>query len=115
MTDRAESTTMASESEAREVEDRLQHDLDLGHHLEVIPDLISAVEDQPLRQRRWALLMLALYRAGRQIEALRTFERLRSLLENDYGLPPSFELEELERAILLQRAELDWTSPGAPN
>ena len=115
MTDRANSTTMASESEARAVEDRLQRELDLGHHHGLVPDLISAVESQPLRERRWALLMLALYRNGRQIEAVQTYERLRSLLANDYGLEPSVELKDLERAMVLQRSELDWTSPSAPN
>jgi DNA-binding SARP family transcriptional activator len=87
--------------------------LQLADHEGVIPELTGAVDAEPLRQRRWAQLMLALYRSGRQPEALTTFERLRGLLGEDHGLEPSAELWELQRAIVLEEPWLRW-SPPAP-
>jgi DNA-binding SARP family transcriptional activator len=69
--------------------------------------LEAAVAAEPLRERRWAQLMLALYRDGRQAEALRAFERLRAQLADQLGIEPSAELRALEDAILLQKPELD--------
>ena len=58
-------------------EEHAETELMCGRHHEVVPDLEAMVSDEPLRERRWALLMLALHRSGRQAEALRAFQRAR--------------------------------------
>lgn len=78
-----------------------------GEARSLIGDLEAAAAAEPLRERRWAQLMLALYRCGRQAEALRAYQRLRSLLADQLGIEPSTELRALEEAILLQKSELD--------
>jgi len=95
-------------------EDLVEGRLQLGDHLGVLPDLQAAVEREPLRQRRWAQLMLALYRSGRQVEALRAFQRVRELLGEEHGVEPSAEIMALERAIVLDAPELQWTVPHQP-
>ena len=65
------------------------------------------VEREPLRERRWELLMLALYRDGRQAEALHAFARAQRLLDRELGAHPGPGLAALERAILRQDAKLD--------
>ena len=82
--------------------------LALGEHHSLVADLETAVAADPLRERRWAQLMVALYRAGRQADALRAFQRLRRILADDLGLEPSAELRALEDAILRQAPELAW-------
>jgi predicted ATPase/class 3 adenylate cyclase/DNA-binding SARP family transcriptional activator len=76
--------------------------LALGEHAGMVGDLESAVAAEPLRERRWAQLMLALYRAGRQADALRSYHRLRTVLGEELGIDPSAELRALEAAILAQ-------------
>jgi len=78
----------------------LEARLALGEHDQVAPDAKSAVEENPLRERRWATLMLALYRCDRQADALRAYQRLRALLVDELGLDPSPPLVALEAAIL---------------
>ena len=95
------------------VEDRMEADLALGRHAAVVGQAEAAVADQPLRERLWAHRMLALYRAGRQAEALRAFAALRRQLGEELGIEPSPELARLEEAILLQKPELDWQPAGA--
>jgi class 3 adenylate cyclase/tetratricopeptide (TPR) repeat protein len=73
--------------------------------------LEQAVAAEPLRERRWAQLMLALYRCGRQADALRAYQRLRGQLAEQLGIEPSLELKGLEEGILLQKPELDWQPP----
>jgi class 3 adenylate cyclase len=73
-----------------------------------VPELETLVAEHPLREGFWAELMLALYRSGRQADALRTYARLRRHLGEELGIEPSKELVRLEEAILLQRPELDW-------
>jgi class 3 adenylate cyclase len=85
--------------------------LALGEHRSLVADLEAAVAVQPLRERRWAQLMLVLYRVGRQADALRAFQRLCTILADDLGLQPSAEVRALEDAILLQKPELDWQPP----
>jgi DNA-binding SARP family transcriptional activator/pSer/pThr/pTyr-binding forkhead associated (FHA) protein len=92
-------------------EDRFEGRLQLGHHQELVADLRAAVAAEPLRQRRWAQLMLALHRSGRKREALQEFQRLNGLLDDEYGLTPSEELVQLDRAIMMDRADLWWTPP----
>jgi DNA-binding SARP family transcriptional activator len=91
-------------------EDMAQARLDLGQHAALIGDLEAAVGADPLRERRWAQLMVALYRSGRQAEALRAYQRLRAQLAEQLGIEPSAGLRALEEAILLQRPDLDATT-----
>ena len=90
-------------------ESLLEAGMGLGRHREVVAAAQSAVEAEPLREQRWATLMLALYRSGRQADALRTFQRLRRHLDDELGLEPSPTLCSLEESIILHRPELDWT------
>jgi len=82
-----------------------------GRHSEVLARAQTAVAQAPLRERRWGLLALAQYRAGRQGEALRTLHRARTVLVNELGLDPGPELAALEGAILRQDPAL--TVPAA--
>ena len=82
------------------LEDRIDADLELGRAREVVPELEQLVRDQPLRERPRALLMLALYRAGRQAEALEVYQDARRTLVDELGLEPSPVLQELQRRIL---------------
>ena len=100
-----------SERKATAEEDRFEGRLQLGQHQDIVADLRSAVDGEPLRQRRWAQLMLALYRSGRKVDALRSFQRLRDVLD-EYGLEPSTELNALDNAIALDRPDLQWTAPS---
>ena len=89
------------------VEEGLEARLALGCHDEVCLLAEEAVAAEPYRERRWAALMLALYRAGRQAQALDAYRRLRERLAEELGLDPSPQLSRLEHDILLQSAELD--------
>ncbi len=86
-----------------------------GEHRSLIGDLEAAVAAEPLRERRWAQLMLALYRSGRQADALRAYQRLRTMLGDELGIEPSTELRDLEAGILDQdRALLASAETTAP-
>lgn len=95
--------------EARTVvhEDLLGAELALGNHATVVGDISLAVGEHPLREGLWSLLMLALYRSGRQGEALRAFAEARQTLAEELGIDPSPALRSLEAAILAQSPELD--------
>src|ERR1700729_766302 len=95
------------EGHAALVEDRAEALLATGRAAEVVGDLEAAVADAPLRERRWGQLMLALYRAGRQGEALGAYQRARALLADELGVDPGPELRRLEAAIVAQDASLD--------
>ncbi len=95
------------ESHAALVEDRADALLAMGRAAEVIGDLEAAVSEAPLRERRWGQLMLALYRAGRQGDALGAYQRARTLLAEELGIDPGPELRRLETAIVAQDASLD--------
>lgn len=82
------------------VEDRFEALLALGRHAEAAPALQNAVDEQPLRERLWALLALALYRSSRQADALRALGKARAKLLDEVGLDPGPELRELENRIL---------------
>lgn len=89
------------------VEDRIEADLALGGHAVLVGELEALVARHPLRERPRGQLMLALYRSGRQAEALAGYRRLRQLLATELGLEPSPALRELERRVLQQDPGLD--------
>ena len=82
------------------LEDRIEADLALGEHAVVVGELEALVREQPLRERLHALLMLALYRSGRQAEALEAYQRVHAQLDGELGLEPGAELRVLQAAIL---------------
>jgi len=86
---------------------RIDADLALGRHALVVPELEALVEEHPLRERLRAQLMLALYRSGRQAEALVAYGNARAALVEGFGLEPSPALHALERAILVNDPSLD--------
>ncbi|WP_231976803.1 BTAD domain-containing putative transcriptional regulator [Mycobacterium sp. E740] len=95
------------EGHAALVEDRADALLATGRAAEIIGELEAAVADAPLRERRWGQLMLALYRAGRQGEALAAYQRARSLLADELGIDPGPDLRRLEAAIVAQDSALE--------
>jgi len=86
-------------------------ELALGHHATMVAEVRRLADANPLRERLWAQLMLALYRSGRQAEALRAFSELRRSLADELGIDPSPALQRLEEMVLLQKPELDWRPP----
>jgi predicted ATPase/DNA-binding SARP family transcriptional activator/Flp pilus assembly protein TadD len=104
-------TTRLEELRAGTTEAWLAVRLELGDHAAVVPDAESAVSDHPLQEGLWAVLMLALYRCGRQSDALRAYRRLSTVLGEELGIEPSNPLRDLEDAILLQKPDLDWHDP----
>jgi len=79
---------------------RIDADLDLGRHAEVVGELDQLTVEHPARERLRAQLMLALYRSGRQTEALEVYRRMRKALRDEFGIEPTPALRRLERAIL---------------
>jgi DNA-binding SARP family transcriptional activator len=92
----------------RATEERVEADLAVGRHADLVGELDGLVGAAPMRERLTAQLMLALYRCGRQAEALRAYQKLRSVLGEELGIEPSAALQALEEAILLQKPDLDW-------
>jgi predicted ATPase/DNA-binding SARP family transcriptional activator len=88
------------------LEERVDADLALGHDADLIAELETLVALHPLRERLRGQLMLALYRCGRQVEALDAYREGRRRLVDELGLEPGRALQRLERAILTQSAEL---------
>jgi DNA-binding SARP family transcriptional activator len=89
------------------LEDRIEAELALGHHDELVPELEALVTRYPQRERLRGQLMLALYRAGRQAEALEAYRAARRTLFAELGIEPGRALRELEQAILAQVPALD--------
>jgi DNA-binding SARP family transcriptional activator/WD40 repeat protein len=89
------------------VTDRIDADLAAGDAARLVPELEALVAANPLNERLRGQLMLALYRAGRQADALQAYRDTRELLRDELGLEPSRSLQELERAILQQDAAID--------
>jgi len=96
------------------VEDRVEADLALGRHRDVVGELQVLVAGHPLRERPRRQLMLALYRQGRHAEALAAFQELRAMLRDELGIDPSADLAELQYRILNQDPALDHGSPAPP-
>src|SRR5437762_3365816 len=80
--------TRWTEGHAALVEDRADALLATGHAAEIVGELEFAAADAPLRERRWGQLIVALYRAGRQGEALRAYQRARTILAEELGVEP---------------------------
>jgi DNA-binding SARP family transcriptional activator/class 3 adenylate cyclase len=93
------------------LEDRIETELALDHHAALVGELRALVVAHPLRERLHGQLMLALYRSGRQADALEAYRRTRETLAEELGIDPSPALQELERAILAQDPDL---APPAP-
>jgi DNA-binding SARP family transcriptional activator len=97
------------------LERRIDSDLALGRQLEAAGELEALVAEHPLRERLQGQLMLALYRAGRQAEALAAYRTARSALVDALGIEPSRTLQELELAMLRHDPALDPTATAAPS
>ena len=95
------------------LETRIDADLRLGRHAELIGELEELVAAEPFRERFRAQLMLALYRSGRQADALNVYRRTRALLVEEFGIEPTAALHELERAILTKDLSLDLDQAAA--
>ncbi len=89
------------------LEDRIAADLDLGLARETVGELESLVLDEPLRERLWTLLVLALYRSGRQGEALNAYARARQSFVDELGIEPGPELRRVHEQVLAQDSGLD--------
>jgi predicted ATPase/DNA-binding SARP family transcriptional activator len=89
------------------LEDRIDADLALARHAQLVGELEGLVAEQPLRERLRGQLMLALYRAGRQADALAVYQRARRTLVEELGIEPGESLRKLERAILEQDPSLN--------
>ena len=94
------------------IETRVEADLMLGRHGELVGELEALCRAHPLRERLWELLMLALYRAGRQAEALRAYTEARDRLVDELGIDPGPALRELEARILAQDPSLAAAGPA---
>ena len=94
------------------IESRVDAELALGRHAQLIPELEALVQRHPSRERMQGQLMLALYRSGRQADALEAYRRARRSLHDELGIEPGAELRDLERGILNQDASL--AAPRTP-
>jgi class 3 adenylate cyclase/DNA-binding SARP family transcriptional activator len=95
------------------LEDRVDAELALGQHAALVGELETLAREQPLRERVHAQLMLALYRSGRQAEALDAYQRVHAYLAGELGLEPGSELKALQGAILNQNQSLAAPPPPA--
>jgi YVTN family beta-propeller protein len=95
------------ELRAEAVEARIDADLQLGRHATLVAELEALTAEHPMRERLCALRMLALYRCGRQCEALEVYRRARETLVQELGIEPAAALRELEQAILRQDPALE--------
>jgi predicted ATPase/DNA-binding SARP family transcriptional activator len=96
------------------LEDRVEADLALGGHGGLVAELEGLLADHPYRERLWGQLMLALYRSGRQADALQAFHRARQVLDEELGIEPSRWLRRRQEQILLQDAALEVPDPTPP-
>jgi DNA-binding SARP family transcriptional activator/class 3 adenylate cyclase/tetratricopeptide (TPR) repeat protein len=96
------------------VEEQINRDLEAGRHAELTGELDALVAEHPLRERLSAQRMLALYRSGRQAEALDAYQETRRALVDELGIEPGRELRELHQAILNQDPGLELRPEQAP-
>jgi DNA-binding SARP family transcriptional activator len=96
------------------LEERLDADLDCGRHSELVGELEALVEQQPFRERLRAQLMVALYRSGRQAEALQGYHDARRALVDELGIEPGRPLQDLFARILRQDRSLELATAIAP-
>jgi hypothetical protein len=94
-------------------EERIEAELRLGGHAALIGELRELVDEHPMREWLSAQLLVALYRAGRQAEALATYSRIGSRLVEELGIEPGPELQRLQRQILTADPDLDLVPPPA--
>jgi DNA-binding SARP family transcriptional activator len=98
------------EDQVRVIEECVELELALGRHHELVAELSELVKHHPLREILRAQHMLALYRSGRQADALESFQEIRTILTDELGLDPGDRLTSLQQAILAQDAALDLAS-----
>ena len=100
------------------LEERIEADLELGRHGELVAELATLAQEHPLRERIRGAQMLALYRSDRQADALAAYQAARRALVDELGIEPGHALHELERRILTQDHSLDFVAAardaGAP-
>jgi predicted ATPase/DNA-binding SARP family transcriptional activator len=96
------------------LEERIEAELTLGQHASLVAELTTLVHEHPLRERLRGQLMLALYRSGRQADALAAYQETRATLVEELGLEPGTELQELNRRILNQDPELALAARSLP-
>jgi len=96
-----------AEMRLQAVETRVEAELHLGSHNEVLPELQRLAADHPLREHLHALLMTALYRSGRPAEALAAYQQARTVLVEELGIEPGSELQKLQQQILAEDPALD--------
>jgi DNA-binding SARP family transcriptional activator len=96
------------------IEERVRLDLELDQHEDICAELPKVIEEHPLRERLYVFLMLALYRSGRQAEALEVCRQARKTLIDEVGVEPGQELRDLERAILNSDPALAPKKTGTP-
>jgi DNA-binding SARP family transcriptional activator/tetratricopeptide (TPR) repeat protein len=94
------------------LEEWVDAELACGHHAALAGELEALTAVNQFRERLWAQRMLALYRSGRQAEALRVYGDLRRMLADELGIDPSPELKALEHSMLIQAPELGWKAPA---
>ncbi|MFZ0187096.1 MAG: BTAD domain-containing putative transcriptional regulator [Streptosporangiaceae bacterium] len=103
----AAATARLGEARLAAIEDRVEADLMLGAHGELSGELEALLQGHPLRERLWGQLMVALYRSGRQGDALGAYQRARGVLAGELGIDPGPELRRLETAVLAQDPQLE--------
>lgn len=108
----APEATRLDELRLMAIEHRFDAELQLGRHRDVVAELEGLTAAHPTRERMWALAMLALYRCGRQADALHTFGAARRILSTELGLEPGPELRRLEAAVIAHDTSLDLTAPA---
>jgi DNA-binding SARP family transcriptional activator len=108
---RAEAARL-EESRLAALEERIEADLACGRHHDLVAELDAHTRAHPLRERLWAQRMIALYRSGRQADALRAYQDVRAILGEELGLEPSGPLADLEGAILRHEPHLDLAEPA---
>ena len=107
----AEQSARLEELRVAALEERIDADIELGRHAEVTPELQELVGEHPLRERLAGLLMLALYRSGRQAEASAVYDDLRRQLAGELGLSPGSQVEGLHTAMLRGDTSVGGLSP----